>query len=364
MSAKINNVTSSKFCIDNLQIPREIKVGPKTDEFQQYMAFVKYDYKSTVNNETGKAEPKMDTLRIVTKEFNIKKSKLLAIDSQYRPTDDKCGAFWLSLEEKHDGIGAADLHNVFSKIDKKTMSDMERTKDKFLVLKCDKKDDVLLDSLDYVSLARESETGGRPDVVQWLRTKVKIPLKKKSDGKEIDMTLAFLDKTNPQNNRELSVSTVTELRTYFRSGCKAKFVLELQSFWAAKGKTNKRRPCGYKVICKMIMITELSSQSEKNNVLPSWNNLMADDEDEDEDKDSGAMLPTGDNVQSQNDNCDESQKNKADDNDSNSDASESPKIEPSKKPAKESVKKITIKKPGNKVSKKAKQDSSESEQSD
>lgn len=288
MKQKRNNkIFPSQFDIKKFHVPREyiekssFKKDDKTDNKNtamggaQYVLFPKYMYGDVKGNE--KADGNMDTLCVLTDVIEMNRGGLFTVDNKYRFSDDDCNKFWLPMEKDNGGDGAEKLCSMFKKIDEYYDKEIEENPSKFLAIKQSQADKTptFIQNLSYIPLVRKAEAPPNAvDFKEWMRAKVTISQKDENGTKTFPVDI--LD----ENKEEHTVKTITELRKYFSRGCKARFYLELKTFWALKSGKGKRneKECGFKIFCNKIQIIESSKFSKKEET--TWGDILGDDEEQ------------------------------------------------------------------------------------
>ena len=221
-------------------------IEDKLSKGSQYLAFPKYKF--------GKKTEA--SLTIVTDVIKLSKGGIPRIDGEYKKTDGDRMFFWLGCDTTQKAC--VDLFNTLKSIDEHFQEQLTKNSDtKFLHLLKDKKPEAL-DKLEYVPLVRESAVPENSDkkVEPFDRIKVKFATKYDKDlpeGQIADITTSLFvgDREEAEN-----LVTVTDFEKFLRWNCEAKFVLQVNKFWAMKAVKNKKRECGLSVKCLQVYITK------------------------------------------------------------------------------------------------------------
>ena len=72
----------------------------------------------------------------------------------------------------------------------------------------------------------------------------------------LDEEEAAKDSDEEEGEEPENLATVTDFEKYLRWNCEAKFVLQVNKFWAMKAVKNKKRECGLSIKCLQVYITK------------------------------------------------------------------------------------------------------------
>jgi hypothetical protein len=221
-------------------------IEEKLSKGSQYLAFPKYKYGKKTEG----------SLTFVTDVIKLSKGGIPRIDGEYKKTDGDRMFFWLGCDSEQKSC--VDLFNALRSIDQYFQEQLNKNADtKYVHITKDNKKEAL-DKLEYVPLVRESAVPENADkkVEPFDRIKVKFNTKYDKDlpeGQVADITTSLFvgDREEPEN-----LSTVTDFEKFLRWNCEAKFVLQVNKFWAMKAVKNKRRECGLSIKCLQVYITK------------------------------------------------------------------------------------------------------------
>ena len=233
---------------DNFDLSKFIlkAIEEKMSKGSQYLAFPK----------CRRGKNKEVPLTIVTDTIKLTKGGIPKLDGEYKKTDADRGFFWVGCDKQQKSC--VKLFDVFRSIDEHYQEQLSKNSDtKFVHLLKDKNKEPL-DKLDYVALVRESAVpeNAEKKVEPFDRIKVKFNTKYDKDlpeGQVSDITTSLFvgDREEPEN-----LATVTDFEKFLRWNCEAKFVLQINKFWAMKAVKNKKRECGLSIKCLQIYITK------------------------------------------------------------------------------------------------------------
>lgn len=257
---QVNNFNIKKFVLQ--------PIDEKLSSPAQYHAFPKYKF--------GEDKKDMDNVIIVTDEIKLTKAGIPRLDVQFRRNDSKREYFYLAWDEEQENCNALfkALQSIDDEFDKKISYDSKKDVDpnlesKTVYLKKDKKDP--LNVLNYVPMVRLSQgppegavQEGQSEYVPYKRIKVKFGTEYNKDKDENEpnklTTALFLgDKEEPED-----LTYPTDYEKYFKYGCTARFVLQINKFWVkrqvekVKG-GQKPRDCGFNIKVLQIVITKEST---------------------------------------------------------------------------------------------------------
>ena len=256
----------------------------------QFTLFPRYNYggKSNSGEDNTKVTSSGDTPAIYTSVIAFdKKGGIPKLGGEYTKTKKDCTFFWLPLDGEYGGEGSVELENVLKQIDDHYGEAIKTNPDKFVTFKSGKSTKNLVDKLAYGELVKECDPPKTdiPDWRAWNKCKVRIPFKGDDENDpQINVTLSVPnEKTGKPETME--VTSLDELMKHFTYGCKAEFVIKVQTFWVLKtaDKTSKLRKCGFKLSCDMIRIVE-RGKSSAGVGKPSWDDLLGGDENGDEEE--------------------------------------------------------------------------------
>ena len=236
-------VTSDQFDLSKFTLK---PIEEKMSKGSQYLAFPKYKY----------GKKKESALTFVTDVIKLTKGGIPRLDGEYKKTDGDRMFFWLGCDNEQKSC--VELFNALRSIDEHYQEQLSKNSDtKFVHLLKDKNKEPL-DKLDYVALVRESAVpeNAEKKVEPIDRIKVKFNTKYDKDlpeGQVSDITTSLFigDREEPEN-----LATVTDFEKYLRWNCEAKFVLQVNKFWAMKAVKNKKRECGLSIKCLQVYITK------------------------------------------------------------------------------------------------------------
>jgi hypothetical protein len=255
---------------------------------KQWTLFPRYNYggKASSTEENAKAMTSGDTPAIYTSPISFMKGGIPRIGGEFTKTKKDCTFFWLPLDAEYGGEGATEFEKVLKQLDDHYGGAIKASPDNFVSLKSGKSTKNVVDKLDYGELAKECDPPKTdiPNWRPWNKAKIRIPFKGDDENNpEINVTLSVPnEKTGKPES--LEVTSLDELMKHFSYGCKAEFVIKVQTFWILKTADKKARKCGFKLSCDMIRIIERGKASagvEK----PVWGDLIGCDDDlKDEEK--------------------------------------------------------------------------------
>jgi hypothetical protein len=372
---KPQNIQAKDFKIENFDINH---VYDQQTPYKQYSGLTQYKYPPKKGDDNSKVDKNTRMLSFLTDTIEIKKGGIPTVNKdQNRPTDNECDYFYLPLDEEHGGKGAPEVKRIFEEIDKKISDGM---KDPNFVCFSDKSgaNPKPVKGFSYYKTAKLCTPDENDESKNWTRSKIKFARKQekpsdkkdndeeKKDGAEEGEGEGHLDvkvviKNEEGNMETRDVKTVAEMRNLLGYKCKARFLIDVMSFWIAKTPKDvdgvKKRDCGFKVRCKYIMIEELSEYGQNSSSavdvqgLFSTGNANANDNDSDaeeetktkpvETKPKAKHEDPVETKQSKKQKKDDSDASDASDksDDSDSDASDDSEKSDKKKPKKEVAKK-------------------------
>jgi hypothetical protein len=261
-----NNIQVNDFNIKKFVLPA---IDEKLSSSAQYHAFPKYKF--------GEDKKNMDNVILVTDDIKLNKGGIPRLDAKYRRNDSKREYFYLGWDEEQENCNALFkvLQSIDEEFDSKISYDSKKEKDpnlesKTVYIQKDKKKEPL-NILEYVPMVRLSQgppegavQEGQSEYVPYKRIKVKFSTEYNKDKDENEpnklTTALFLgDKEEPED-----VTYPTDYEKYFKYGCTARFVLQINKFWAKKAIENKKgvqqpRECGFNIKVLQIVITKEST---------------------------------------------------------------------------------------------------------
>lgn len=262
-----NNIQVNNFNLKKFVLP---SIDEKLSSGAQYHAFPKYRF--------GEGKKDLDNVVIVTDEIKVTKGGIPRLDPKFRRNDSKREFFYLGYDEEQKAC--YDLFKVLQTIDEEydKLISYDSKKDvdpnletKTIFIQKDKKKEAL-NVLEYVPLVRMSqgppegaEKEGQSEYVPYKRIKVKFSTEYNKDKDENEpnklTTALFLgDKEEPED-----LTYPTDYEKYFKYGCTARLVLQINKFWVKKSVekdkkgVQKPRECGFNVKVLQIVITKEST---------------------------------------------------------------------------------------------------------
>ena len=236
-------VTPEQFDLSKFHLNQ---IEEKLSKGSQYLAFPKYKY----------GKKKDNPLTIVTGNIKLSKGGIPRLDGEYKKTDGDRMFFWLGCDNEQKSC--VELFNILRQIDEHYQEQLSKNSEtKFAYLSKDSKKEPL-DKLEYVGLVRESTVpeNAEKKVEPFDRIKVKFNTtydKDLPEGQVADITTSLFvgEREEPEN-----LVTVTDFEKFLRWNCEAKFVFQVNKFWAMKAVKNKKRECGLSIKCLQVYITK------------------------------------------------------------------------------------------------------------
>ena len=229
------------------------------DKSTQYMTFPKYSY---TDNEKDASK-----VMITTESIKMTKGGIPTLDGEYRKTDADCEYFWLYRDPAQPTSNA--LFDKLKELDEhyEPLVSNNAKSQLFFTTGKDKSKKYFSD-LEYIPIVRESAGGeskdGETKYEPTERIKVKFstkydPTQSKEEPKQIDTVLFLKNSSGEFKDDPESYSSVEDFRKSLRWNSEARYVLNINKFWIAKTAKNKRRDCGFGIVCEQIYITKENS---------------------------------------------------------------------------------------------------------
>jgi len=293
-------IKMSQYNSDNLHLPDQA-MSFKTGPDQKQSTANQHTYIPYYSDHPLTESERKNQLMFCTREikFNIMGCGVPKINEKYRPTDDKCDHIWVPLGDDC-GNGAKLLRNLVGSMDEKYTVPINSGT---MVLKSNV--GKVLKNLCYSPIIREASIPDGYDEdkegpwTPWLRMNVKFESKPNTDGSGLEK-MYDVDIRLPDGS-VIHATTIAEIRKYLRYGCTAKLGLKVKTFWVLKTQDPKSKTysCGFKIVCNMIDVTELSTfTSGGGQQKPSWGDMVDDDDDDD---DNAVSKPTKRNTRESDD---------------------------------------------------------------
>lgn len=263
-----NNIQVGDFDLSKFVLPG---IDEKLSSGAQYHAFPKYKF--------GEGKKDLDNVVIVTDEIKLTKGGIPRLDPKFRRNDSKREFFYLGWDEEQKSCNELFklLQSIDEEFDAKISYDSKKDQDpnlesKTVFIQKDKKKEPL-NVLEYTPIVRLSQgppegsekKEGQSEYVPYKRIKVKFGTEYNKDKDENEpnklTTALFLgDKEDPED-----LTYPTDYEKYFKYGCSARFVLQINKFWAKKSiekdkkGIQKPRECGFNIKVLQIVITKEST---------------------------------------------------------------------------------------------------------
>jgi hypothetical protein len=347
-----NNIQVADFDLSKFVLPG---IDEKLSSGAQYHAFPKYKF--------GEGKKDTDNVVIVTDEIKLTKGGIPRLDPKFRRNDSKREFFYLGWDEEQKSCNELFklLQTIDEEFDEKISYDSKKDKDpnlesKTVYIQKDKKKEPL-NILEYVPMVRLSQgppegsekKEGQTEYVPYKRIKVKFGTEYNKDKDENEpnklTTALFLgDKEDPED-----LTYPTDYEKYFKYGCTARFVLQINKFWAKKAIENKKgvqqpRECGFNIKVLQIVVTKESTSGGGQSIQEKYRKRCV------------ALKTPGKQEQTKSKPKDKSE--------SSSESSSGSESEEEKKPAPKEIKKEPVKEPVKQQTKKVVKSDSESSESE
>lgn len=252
----------SHVSIDDFDLSK-IVIQPIDEKFceksTQYMTFPKYSY-TDIEKDASK-------VMITTESIKMSKGGIPSLDGEYRKTDADCEYFWLYRDPAQPTSNA--LFDKLKELDEHYAPLVGNNAKSQLFFTTGKdKTKKYFSDLEYIPIVRESAGGeskdGETKYEPTERIKVKFstkydPTQSKEEPKQIDTVLFLKNSSGEFKDDPESYSSVEDFRKSLRWNCEARYVLNINKFWIAKTAKNKRRDCGFGIVCEQIYITKENS---------------------------------------------------------------------------------------------------------
>lgn len=194
--------------------------------------------------------------------IEMKKGGIMSKDCPYYSSEHNCSSFFIPIGKE---FGDESIKKILDQIDKLTEKATKKIfkehfpKSKQWYQSLVRKSMPIDDDKKVDNESNESEESEESDNDSYEnidgsyhRIKIKLLNNYDADNKSLKINVDVI-----KNNQLKQIETLDDLRNILTYGCKAKFELYIKDFWILKREMHdKKRMCGYSVICKSITIVE------------------------------------------------------------------------------------------------------------
>jgi hypothetical protein len=282
LAKKIPTIKPNEFDIKKLTLDTTIiekAEGKDGKKSFQYTLFPKYGSSKNSGDEHSKVDSRPPHLRMITDNIINKKAGMQTFNAEFHKSESDIAFFWLCLDEEFSGSGSQSLRKVLEEIDEEFGGRIKEKPNGFAFFKSPNGDKTPLTKLKYSNLVRETPEPAKP-IPDWkpiTRCKVSFPIKglTKDQKPIINVVLAVKDEEGGKY-KQITVTSLDELRKYLTYGCEAEFVIDIKTFGILKSVKEGSRTALFKLTCEMMKITKrgmAGSVQEKND----WKDFLGDE---------------------------------------------------------------------------------------